>query len=134
MVNQTNAIAPTSGANFSKTAAKELDKDAFLKLLVTQLKYQDPLSPMQDREFISQMAQFSALEQMANSALELQKLQRIDSLATTFSLLGATVTYKDAAGKEVQGTVIGAEMKGGVMQVRVGDALVDLANIVKVAK
>ncbi|SDK45434.1 flagellar hook assembly protein FlgD [Natronincola ferrireducens] len=46
--------------------ASNLDKDAFLNLLVTQLKNQDPLNPMEDRDFIAQMAQFSALEQMQN--------------------------------------------------------------------
>lgn len=50
----------------TKKADSNLDKDAFLKLLVTQLKNQDPLSPMEDKEFIAQMAQFSALEQMEN--------------------------------------------------------------------
>ncbi len=49
-----------------KAESNDLDKDAFLKLLVTQLQNQDPLSPMEDREFIAQMAQFSSLEQMQN--------------------------------------------------------------------
>jgi flagellar basal-body rod modification protein FlgD len=44
-----------------------LDKDAFLKILVTQLRYQNPLEPTKDNEFIGQMAQFSALEQSQNS-------------------------------------------------------------------
>lgn len=43
-----------------------LDKDAFLKLLVTQLANQNPLNPVEDKEFIAQLAQFSALEQMQN--------------------------------------------------------------------
>lgn len=45
---------------------KDLDKDAFLRLLTTQLANQDPLNPMEDREFIAQLAQFSGLEQMQN--------------------------------------------------------------------
>jgi len=49
-----------------KMQSGNLDKDAFLKLLVTQMQNQDPLSPMEDREFIAQMAQFSSLEQMQN--------------------------------------------------------------------
>lgn len=44
----------------------DLDKDAFLRLLTTQLANQDPLNPMEDREFIAQLAQFSSLEQMQN--------------------------------------------------------------------
>lgn len=44
----------------------DLDKDAFLRLLTTQLSNQDPLNPIEDREFIAQLAQFSSLEQMQN--------------------------------------------------------------------
>lgn len=59
-------IIDASSKNTGNRKTGDLGKDDFLKLLVTQLKYQDPLSPMDDKQFISQMAQFSSLEQMQN--------------------------------------------------------------------
>lgn len=57
-----------------QTGNSELGKDAFLKLLITQLQHQDPTNPMDDREFISQMAQFSSLEQMQNMTKTMESL------------------------------------------------------------
>lgn len=54
--------------NTSKLKNQEIDKDSFLKLFMTQLQYQDPLSPMDNKDFIAQMAQFSSVEQLANIA------------------------------------------------------------------
>jgi len=57
-----------------QTGNSELGKDAFLQLLITQLQHQDPTNPMDDREFISQMAQFSSLEQMQNMTKAMESL------------------------------------------------------------
>ena len=62
-LNQTNN---EFNAALSKQKGSNLDKDSFMLLLVTQFKYQDPLNPMDDKEFIAQMAQFSSLEQLMN--------------------------------------------------------------------
>ncbi len=68
--------------------SNELGKDAFLQLLVTQLRYQDPLDPQDNGEFISQMAQFTSLEQMTNVASGLEKLSKIVGNIDTSVLTG----------------------------------------------
>ena len=68
----TNTVNPTpitstgTEKNYARQVNSELGKDAFLRLLTTQLSHQDPLNPTDDKEFLSQMASFSSLEQMQN--------------------------------------------------------------------
>lgn len=70
---------------------QSLDKDDFLKLLITQLQHQDPNNPMEDREFIAQMAQFSSMEQMLNVNKSLDKLVGRFDFQSSFDLLGKQV-------------------------------------------
>ena len=72
-----------------------LDKDDFLKILITQLSYQDPTAPMEDKEFISQMAQFSSLEQMTNMSKGFNELSGMLGQGNALGLLGKWVEVID---------------------------------------
>ena len=83
-----------------RNTVRQLGKDDFLKLLITQLSYQDPTAPVKDQQFIAQMAQFSSLEQMQNISGALNKL----ASRQTHSLIGRYVIGPDFAnGEEVKG-------------------------------
>ncbi len=75
----------------STEAPNEMGKESFLRLLVTELRHQDPTQPMADREFIAQMAQFSSLEQMRNMNTEMGNMLRSSRSAEAFGLLGREV-------------------------------------------
>ena len=70
------------------TKDRELDKDAFIKLLVTQLQYQDPLEPQDNNEFIAEMAQFSSLEQITNMTDALKEINTMVGNIDTSVLVG----------------------------------------------
>src|SRR5882757_46909 len=97
-INNTNPAASSiSSALSDVTGDKALGKDDFLKLLIAQMKHQDPLKPMDDTSFVAQLAQFSSLEQQANAnkLLELVATQQ-QGLAnnTIIDLVGKGVTVR----------------------------------------
>jgi flagellar basal-body rod modification protein FlgD len=90
--------------NPTRKPQQELGKDDFLKLLITQLSYQDPTAPMEDKEFIAQMAQFSTLEQMTSMAADFSKLTSMITGTEAAQSLGKNVELVEGD-RVVQGTV-----------------------------
>jgi flagellar basal-body rod modification protein FlgD len=98
-----------------------LGKDDFLKLLATQLQHQDPLKPMDDMQFIGQMAQFSTLEQITNLRGDLDQLTFAGQVGQSVALIGHTVSYVDANGQPAEGVATSVAFADGKITVKVGD-------------
>ncbi|MFD1357543.1 flagellar hook assembly protein FlgD [Fictibacillus halophilus] len=127
-----NLMLSNYQAKTKQTGSNILGKDDFLKILITQLQNQDPTSPMQDREFIAQMASFSSLEQMTNMNQTMQQFltfQTEASLLQQSQMIGKQVTYEsetvDAEGEklveEKEGTVKAVLFEKGSVMLEMSD-------------
>ncbi|ASQ29088.1 flagellar hook assembly protein FlgD [Borrelia miyamotoi] len=108
-----------------------LGRDDFLKLLITQLKYQDPTDPMKDKEFVAQMAQFSALEQMTNMSKSFESLSFALGKNKDLGLLGKIVEFENVDGEIVKGKVTNIKM-GVVPQIMIDGKYYVYDNILSV--
>ena len=109
-----------------------LDKNDFLKILITQLSHQDPTQPMDDKAFVSQMAQFSSLEQMTNMSEGLTKVADLIARSQAVSLLGSAVEVS-SGGATVSG-IVEAVTSGDFPQVLVNGQYYDFTQVQKVKR
>jgi flagellar basal-body rod modification protein FlgD len=116
--------------NPTRQPKQNLGRDDFLKILITQLSYQDPTAPMQDKEFIAQMAQFSSLEQMTAMAKDFAKLTAMIGGSEASSSLGKNVEVVEGE-RTVQGAVQ-AVTRGEIPQVLVNGTFYNWDQVVKV--
>lgn len=116
----------TTGTSSTNKSNDDLGKDAFLNLLITQLRYQDPMSPMEDKDFIAQMAQFTSLEQMQNMNSSMQMSQ-------ASSLIGMQVRWTDASSQqELSGIVQSVRMVNNEPKLLVGNTSITLKQVTAV--
>ncbi len=117
----------------NRTPTSNLGKDDFLQLLTTQLKNQDPMNPMEDMDFIGQMAEFSSLEQMLNLNTSVEKIHTaINNNATTQAMmfLGTNVTAEvDDSDEPITGTVSTIGFKDNQPYLKVGEYAVALDQV-----
>ena len=98
--------APTDPTAVEYTdGSQDLGQDTFLKLLVAQLKYQDPMSPSDSSEFLAQTAQFTQVEKLEEIADAMSALTKNDQLSTIGNLVGQVVQYRDSLGQILESTI-----------------------------
>ena len=128
------ATTPTSTATKTTTKANDQGKDTFLKLLVAQLKYQNPMSPTDPSAFMTQSAQFSMVEKLEQMASESSSLLAAERSRAATGLLGNQVTWTDPdTGKDVSGVVSSIRLGADGPTLVVGDKEVPYASVTSVA-
>ena len=133
-----SSVTPTTSGTLGAAAAGTnpnaiLGKDDFLKLLVTQLQHQDPMNPMDDKDFMGQMAQFSSLEQITNLVETTQREAFSSQMSQAVGLIGHQVSWVATDGTNGSGTVSKVSVSDGAIQITVGDSQVTPEQIVQVS-
>ncbi|HYE83944.1 MAG TPA: flagellar hook capping FlgD N-terminal domain-containing protein [Clostridia bacterium] len=129
-INPLNSTNQMTGSNNNRIPSSELGKDDFLNLLVTQLKYQDPLSPMDNTEYVAQLAQFSTLEHMENMS---SGISYMEALTMTGKYITGTVVDTGTGDSEgISGVVDSVKLKSGSVTLLVQGVEVRLEDITDV--
>ncbi|MFJ4296874.1 flagellar hook assembly protein FlgD [Curtobacterium sp. NPDC089689] len=119
--------AAALAANQSSSRSQTMDSEVFMKLLVTQLRNQDPSSPMDTNQMISQQTQLAMMEQITNQTTTANENFSLQMRIAAANLVGKQVSYTDATtGKSIEGTATAVSYAGSVPTVTVGGKEVDL--------
>ena len=117
------------------TGQQTLGKDDFLKLLVIQLKNQDPLEPLKNEDFIAQLATFNSLEQMTNLNKSFEGMLALQTLSYASSFIGKEVAWYAEDGTLMNGTVLEVELDSGAPQLNVeGQYLIDPGDVISIGQ
>ncbi len=136
-MSSTSGVSSTGQAVASDTSvtnpASMMGENDFLKLLVAQLQYQDPMNPTDNNQFMQQQAQFATVEGINNLQSTMKSMQTQDQLASSVSLIGKQVSYPKADGSIATGVVSAVNTASdGTVSVTVGGANVDPTTITQV--
>ena len=107
----------------------EINSDAFLKLLITELQNQDPLEPMSNQEILAQLGQIREIESNLQLTETLESLRLGQNIATASSTIGRLVAGLTDDGERIAGRVDGVSIVDGQPKLYVGEHIIDLENV-----
>ncbi|MBK6790987.1 MAG: hypothetical protein KA473_04015 [Anaerolineales bacterium] len=116
----------------ANTASNELDSGQFMQILLAQLTHQNPLEPMDNAEMMSQFSQLNSLQELRGINSSMQNVSTMSQTAYLASLVGKVVKANRADGKVIEGVVEGVVTEVDNPQIRIGDEVIDLLDVVEV--
>jgi flagellar basal-body rod modification protein FlgD len=125
-------IAPSAATSASESLGN-LGPDAFLKLLVAQLKYQNPMEPSDGTQLLQQTAQFTQVETLQSLADSQEQLMNVTQFSLAVGLSGKQVSAYDASGNPVAGQVESIRFASTGPELQIGQTWVPLTNVLEVA-
>jgi flagellar basal-body rod modification protein FlgD len=135
----TTPVSSTSSTNNSTTTTSstssnsEVSQQQFLTILLAQMKNQDPLNPMDDTQFITQLAQFSSLEQLEKVNENLSAGMYLDIFSQAASMMGRNIDAVDpTTGDTISGEVSAVSFEDGNATLTVGDETVGLGYVTRI--
>ena len=121
--------AGASGQGATSSVFESFDQDMFLKLFVAQLQRQTPFDVVETKDFVAQMAQFTAVESMVSMRASLDALAAQQGLAMASALIGQQVEALDLEGQPLVGVVEQVNVAGGTVFLQVDGVLVPLGDV-----
>ena len=112
-------------ANFNS----QIGQDQFIQLLVTQLRNQDPLEPVNQQDFLGQLAQFSSLQGIEQLNMNFAQSLKFQQLSQGGTLVGSRVEYTSAQGEPKSGLIDSARVLSGELRFQIGEDTVGLSDI-----
>lgn len=111
------------------TFNSQVGQDQFMQLLVTQLRNQDPLSPVNQQDFLGQLAQFSSLQGIEQLNANFAESLKFQQLSQGGGLVGSQVEYTNSSGEAKSGLIDSARILNGALRFQIGDDTVGLSDI-----
>jgi flagellar basal-body rod modification protein FlgD len=128
-----SATTSATPASNSTSPRNQMGEDTFLKLLVAQMQYQDPMNPTDGTQMIAQTAQFTMVEKLNQIATQNQQLLTSQSVLGASSLIGREVKYLDSNNQPATGVVTSASFGSSGVVLKVGKADVPIAMVQEVS-
>ena len=123
-----DAIGVVGSQPSTLTGNPGISQEDFMKILLTQLRFQDPLKPVDNQEFVAQLAQFSALEINRQQSEKVDTLLSLQGTAQSIGLLGRTVEVTTASGS-TSGTVLAVSFATGEPRLTIKTSAATLIDV-----